>query len=287
MALGRCSLVFALLVLVSACSAPRLAYERLDWLANWKLRQFVSLDAAQQRQYEAAFEDLWRWHRAQELPRLHADLQLLIEDARTPLGAEQIEAWRGRAEQYAQAVLQRALPPACELMRSLNEEQRASILRRLDRNLAGDTKKYLSPSLSERQQRSAKRTGRNLERWVGELSPEQLQRVQAWSATRVQRYEYWIAERRQRRERLAQVLAQRDSAQACEALPALFPSLDPKNVEDPQRKANAQAWNLFLSDFSSSLSATQRQYLRQQLLALAEDLRELSQESAAPEPTPS
>ncbi|MGQ0529711.1 MAG: DUF6279 family lipoprotein [Panacagrimonas sp.] len=134
-------------------------------------------------------------------------------------------------------------------------------------------------TLAERQERSVKRTRRNLERWVGELSPEQLQRVQAWSATRVQRYEDWIDQRRQRHERLAQMLALGDSPQACAALPTLFPSLDPKHLDDPQRQASAQAWNLFIADFSGTLSAAQRQHLRQQLLDLADDVEQLTRES--------
>ncbi|MGQ0528332.1 MAG: hypothetical protein ACT4PG_00660 [Panacagrimonas sp.] len=132
---------------MSACSAPRLAYERLDWLANWKLRQFVRLDAEQQRQYEAAFAQIWDWHRAQELPRVHADALSLADAAHAPISVQQVEVWRGRADQYVQALLQRALPTACTLMRSLKQEQRDSILRRLDRNLADDAQNYLSPSL--------------------------------------------------------------------------------------------------------------------------------------------
>ena len=272
----RISLSLAIFMLLSACSAPKLAYQRLDWLANWKLQQFVSLDDAQQRRYEDAFEDLWHWHRSEELPLLQTDLRALADHAGGPIGVEQLEVWRGRADQYAHRLVQRALPAACDLVASFNDEQRASILERLDQDLTDDSKKYLSPSMAERQQRSAKRAQKNIERWVGDLSPEQLQQVHAWSRTAVQRYEQWMAERRQWRERMAQVLALRESPQMCAALRGLFPRFDPQAMLDPERQANARTWNNFLAEFSRTLTKTQRQHLRQHLLDAAEDVGELS-----------
>ena len=271
------SVCVALVLLLSACSVSKLAYQRLDWLANWKLEQFVVLNTAQERSFERAFQQVWHWHRTQELPLLQADLRALAEDVHKPSSVQMLGDWRGRADVYANRIVARALPASCQLVASFNDEQRASILRRLDQNLTDDAKKYLSPPLIERQERAAKRARRTMERWIGDLSAAQLQEVRTWSQTRVQRYEEWMAERRQWRERVAQVLETRESPQLCEAMRGLFPQFDTQAMIDPAHQANARAWTEFLSRFSATLSDTQRRHLRQRLLDTADDLGELSE----------
>lgn len=268
-------LLIPLAALIGACSAPRLAYERAGWLAELRLGQYVDLDAAQEKLFEAEFDALWQWHRREELPRYRNDLRAMAATVGEPQSAAQLAEWATRAETHLQRSLQRALPMSCALVTSFDVAQQASILARLDERLRKDRERYLEPSPTEQQAEARKRMRRNLERWVGALDAEQARRLEAFADTRPARWSAWIAQRERWRARLAEAFAQPRDALFCAALQPLF--LNPGRDAGALRtaEANTREWFEFLAAFSHTLSPAQREHLRAKLIALAEDVEQL------------
>lgn len=253
-----------------ACAAPQIAYQKLDWLASWKLSQYVDLKASQERQFDSDFKQLWDWHRATELAEYTTDLRALAQQTQAPMSAAEVSQWADRVADHSRRVVARAAPSACELMATLDDAQRDSMLKRIDKDIADDVEEYLDPPVAQIRKDARKRIRKNLTRWVGSLSPAQEAMLGAWSERRPQRYGEWIAERRRWRDRLASLLDQRAQPQFCEQFRSLLlPERD--HDADLVNQQNAQTWFDFLAAFSATLDAKQREHLRAKLLDLAKD----------------
>ncbi len=162
-------IVLSLCVLVlTACSAPRLTYERLDWIVGWQLGRYVELDRNQRRQFDALFQSGWDWHRARQLPVYAQDLQALSAQIDRTVSPEDLLEWQRRAESHWDRLVQRVAPQACAIVASLSDDQRDSILRRIDERIDRDRERFVERSEAEVRERAGKRLLRSLERWVGQ-----------------------------------------------------------------------------------------------------------------------
>lgn len=263
--------LFLLCAAVSACTAPRLAYEQLDVLASWRMSRYVQLDAPQQQLYDAEFSKLWRWHRAEELPAYAADLRHMAQLAERAATTDEISEWAERAQAHSRRLVERALPAGCTLIASFSEAQRISVLQGIDHNIAEAQEKYVDLPEAERQRKSLRRLRRSLERWVGKLEPGQLAMAEAWNQSRPRRHAEWLAERRTWRAQFADLLARRTQPEFCPALGSLLLPADAALTQHP----GAQSWFEFLSRLSSTLNAAQREHLREAVSSLVEDAEAL------------
>lgn len=270
---ARFALAFILLCGLSACAAPRVAYEQLDWLASWRLSQYVDLNTKQEQLYDAEFGKLWRWHRDQELPAYAQDLRRVAELSARAVTADEVRTWAERAQAHSQRVVERALPGGCVLIASFSEAQRLSVLQRIDRGITEAQQKYIDPPEAERQKKSAQRLRRSLERWVGKLEPEQLAMAAEWNQSRLGRHAEWLAERRAWRSQFAELLTRRTEPEFCPALGALLLPTDSNAALT--RRPGAQSWFEFLSGLSATLTAAQREHLRAAVLSLVADAEAL------------
>lgn len=270
------SLVLLVALGLGACTGHRMAYNRLDWLASWRLSQYVDLNSVQKQQFDTEFRRLWDWHRAKELPVYAGELrELAAATARSTVTPEQLATWADRAESNVRRVIDRALPPSCALMAAFSDAQRDSLLARLDRDQEKRIEEYLEPSDARLRERAQKRLRGSVERWTGTLEASQIEQLKQWSQTRPLNYADWIAGRQQFRDRLAAVLDRRGAPQFCSALQALIAPPDAASPEAVEDRARERAWFEFLAQFSTTLSERQRVNMRDQLLELAEDLDQL------------
>ncbi len=277
---SRVRLMLALMSLAAlsvSCTAPKIAYQRLDWLASWKLGQYVDLKAQQERRFQTDFKQIWDWHRANELAGYSHDLRALAQATQAPMTPDAVRAWAERADMHSRRVVDRAALPTCGLMASFDDSQRDSVLRRIDEDIAEDVEKYLEPPVETVRKNARKRLRKSLVRWVGDLEPAQEAMVERWSQVRPKRYAEWIAERRRWRDRFAAALDQRGDAAFCGRLKSLLvqPDADQDHDADLVNKGNAEAWFEFLATFSTTLDKRQRQHLREQLEELASDFDSL------------
>ncbi len=108
---------------LAGCSAVRLGYSNAPTLANWWLDGYLDFDDAQSTRVRLALEELYDWHRREELPRIAA---LLLDMQTTTAGAlPPAEACRlGLAvEERLQSVIDRAVGPAAAILASASPAQ--------------------------------------------------------------------------------------------------------------------------------------------------------------------
>jgi hypothetical protein len=267
-------------VIAGGCSAPKLVYDRLDWLASWQVRRYASLDAEQQERFEADFAEIWAWHRDRELPRYATDLRALAQAVARPLTPTQVGEWSSRADTHWNQLVWKLAPRACAHLATFDDAQVASTLKRLDRNIAEDYDELvLTPEAVVRADRE-RRIVRMLERWLGDLDPAQRTRVERWNARRERTDAAWLDQRRLWRARFAKALAARRSPATCAELQRLFhrPGTGGKGELRTRFDVDRARWVVFLAELSATLSDRQREHLRAELLELGGELDALAAE---------
>lgn len=276
-------IIAAVLLLGTACSAPRLAYERLDWLASWQLSKYTKLDAGQQRRFDTDFKALWVWHRQTELLRYASDLRELAQASQRPVNTALLTAWAQRGDAHWQRLLIKLAPAACAQLTALSEAQVSSLLRRVDRDIAARADELVKPDEAVVRKQAERRLHKSLKRWLGDLNDEQRGRVARWSAERELTYAAWLDQRRLWRSHWAEVLARRHSSAFCTQAQALFAHSAQSSGGGAlftRYDGNRAGWLMFLVQISATLNSAQRQHLRQELLDLAEDFESLAAKAA-------
>ena len=266
-------------VLTTACTAPKLAYNRLDWLASWYVGKYVSFSAEQKQGFDADVEQLWVWHRREQLTLYARDLRELAQVSQQPLSSAALAVWVGRADAHWNRLVVKLAPAACAEMATFSAAQIASTLQRLDRNIARDAKQFTAPPVAVIRRESEQRLSRSLRYWLGDLDKSQRQRMEQWNAQRELTYADWLDHRRLWRSHFAQVLAVRKSTAFCGQLQQLFITTNQAEQGLGSRYDGDRAQLLdFLAQFSATLSPQQRKHLRKELLELAAEFESLAAE---------
>ena len=242
---------------LAACSATRLAYSQLDWLIPRQLGDYVTLDSTQRAWLDARLQDHLAWHCRTQLPA-YADWlgTLRAELNGAPPDPERLRDHVRKLETFIDALLGEIAPTAAELAVRLDERQRDELFARLDRRLNKDRAKYLDRPPDQRRSERAERLEGRLRYWVGELTPEQTERIRQWSAALPDQNAAGWLENRQRLQASA-----RDSL-----------------AELDQTDARLRLTRLFKAPVAVHTTAYQRQFeqTRDQAVALTADLLRLA-----------
>lgn len=276
---GRAFAAAVLLLALAACSATRMVYNRLDWLAGWEIDKYAELKPEQEAAFERDFGALWEWHRRNELPQYARDLRVLAKVAQQPIDAAQAQeialAWSG----WWQRSLERLSPELCALLATLDERQVQSALEQLDEGIEQDAREYDLPEAKLRR-RSNERIEKNLRRWLGPLEESQREYLAQWGAQRTLTHDLWLENRRRWRARFEDALATRAQDGFCERLqPLLLRQVAP---EDEARRARLEAgradWMRLVVELSQQLTPRQREHFAKELNRTADELDALARE---------
>lgn len=277
-------LLLALLLLGSGCSV-RMAYNNLDRLARWSVSDYIDLSDTQRACFDAAFDRLWRWHRAEHLPQYAGFLQELrgtlgdgIDEAEMRVLVDRVVAWADEIEQQG-------LPAAAALLASLSDAQVARLAEALEARNRELAEPEQGVSLVRAQRGWQEEfTGRFTE-FSGRLTRGQREYLARQSARYVPELVMWADYRRRWQRDLLALLAHRDDRAA---FTRGFAELSAQReryygtelaavVAGNERLAReASAWLV------NHLTARQRERFFRRLDDLAEDLQVLSRQPGPP-----
>ncbi len=265
-------------VFLGACSAPRFAYERLDWIARWQVGRYVSLTDEQTARFDAGFAEAWQWHRREELPMWVAELRQLAATVDAPMPPERISALTERFSQSIGRVVARLAPLACTLGPSLSDRQVADILETIDEDNDEFREEQIEPTDAAVRKFNLKTLEKSLRRNFGALTPAQQARLRERNNARPSIAPEWLAYRQRWRAELATILEQRQSADFCPALTGLL--LDGETLWTEEQKeaftADRAQWLALFAELAPTLTGEQRKRARQRLTETADDLARLT-----------
>jgi len=267
-------------VVLSGCSAVRLAYDNADTYLRWRANAYIDLHGEADDELDERIDAFLDWHRAKALPhyaRLSDEAALRLGRG---LAAGDLfwgyDALMARAREDLRAAAEQVAP----LLDRLGPEQIA----RLERRLAEDNRKFARENLKggepERRKRRARMMQNRLEEWVGKLSQAQVERVRQYA----ERAPLTDEHRERDRKRLqAELLAMLRKHEAVKRLPDFAANW--QQGRDPAFLALNEAWRkefyALLIDVDRSLSAAQRARAVANFRRYAEDFAALSGQAGA------
>lgn len=262
------------IALLGSCSATKLAYNRLDWLAAWEIGKYVDLDGPSKARFDEGVATLWQWHRSTQLSVYASDLRELADASQRPLTREQIGGYLQRATDHGARLLDEALPPMAGVLAALDDAQVKDLLA----NLAEQRHEDAEEDAGRTPEAYARMTTRSMRRWLGTLTDAQLALVRAWAAARRDDPALWQRYGEQWAALFERTLAARAEPDFAPHLRAVFrePPLPDRPAVRALSDFNRANYVDLLTRLSPTLSDAQRRHVRKKLLSLAEEFEELA-----------
>lgn len=192
-------LLLLTLLWLSACSSTKLSYSFLDNWLQWRIDDYIQLNASQQRFTTAQINDFHRWHRHTQLDAYSAfiDDTITLLDQQT-LTTEQLDKHLQTAITLWDKSVEYLLPAAVEILQNLDGAQTDSLLANIEKRQARNHKKNAKLSIDEKQLQRLQRTEKTLTKWLGSINTNQQHILEQWvgridymSNARTERQRIW------------------------------------------------------------------------------------------------
>ena len=170
-------------VLLSACSVTRLAYEHADTYLRWQANKYFDFEGEPAVELKARIAAFLGWHRAHALPEYAKYAEEASRRMLRGIKREDLEWGYDSFRAHVRGTLGAAASEMAPLLDRLSPEQ----IGHLEQRLAEENRKFareqLHGTVEERSERRFKRNLKRLEEWYGPFSHEQAERVRRYART--------------------------------------------------------------------------------------------------------
>tara|TARA_B110001454_G_scaffold210573_1_gene225220 strand:- start:30 stop:863 length:834 start_codon:yes stop_codon:yes gene_type:complete len=268
----RLPLIFVLLIV--GCSTTTFIYNRIDFLLPWYLGKYVELTRDQKQYLDELLIPFFNWHRSDELPKYLEIINHTENILEGEVKPENIAAISINVEESWFRLEKKVLVWMLPLASDLTDEQIQSFLQVMQKKAKEYENTYLGRGEKDYRQDAYDKIRDNLQRFMGELSQQQLSLVRSYTADMQRRDGVWLQNRKALLVNLSSILErnsgwkdrltrinQRDSA-----------------VQQSYRETyvhNLDVIYHLLAEVLNNRSEKQNQRLRQQLLKYRTDIETL------------
>ena len=170
-----------LVLFLGGCSSITFIYNQFDNLFPWYLQSYVDLDRDQKKYLDELLTPFFQWHRVEEMPKyaqIIGDLELAINDE---VDIESIALITHNVEESWFRLEDQMIMWATPLARELSDEQITKFIQVLKTKTTQSEKKLLVRNDQVYQSDSYKSLRKNLRRFMGSLTKDQLDLVKITS----------------------------------------------------------------------------------------------------------
>ena len=170
-----------LVLFLGGCSSITFIYNQFDNLFPWYLQSYVDLDRDQKKYLDELLTPFFQWHRVEEMPKyaqIIGDLELAINDE---IDIESIALITHNVEESWFRLEDQMIMWATPLARVLSDEQITKFIQVLKTKTTQSEKKLLLRNDQVYQSDSYKSLRKNLRRFMGSMTKDQLELVKITS----------------------------------------------------------------------------------------------------------
>ena len=170
-----------LTLFLGGCSSITFIYNQFDNLFPWYLQSYVDLDRDQKKYLDELLTPFFQWHRVEEMPKyaqIIGDLELAINDE---IDIESIALITHNVEESWFRLEDQMIMWATPLARELSDEQINKFIQVLKTKTTQSEKKLLLRNDQVYQSDSYKSLRKNLRRFMGSMTKDQLELVKITS----------------------------------------------------------------------------------------------------------
>ena len=171
-------------------------YNRIDSLAHMYIGRYIELDADQSHSLRSDLESLKEWHREDALADYLEVLAALESDLQHGISPDTLTRWRAHIQKAWVDVRDRAMPTVIEIAASLTPEQVQELAENMEERNEDREKQFQRRDNEEYIEEIYEEFEERLSYWLGRLSSEQKQRLQAAAGQYERLDKAWLENRR-------------------------------------------------------------------------------------------
>jgi hypothetical protein len=203
--------IAAVAMLLVSCTFTRFAYNQADTLASWTVDDYFGLNGPQKDEFGKRFENLYSWHRYEQLPDYAQFMRTAQNRMQAGLTREDVLWFIDGVRSRTRTLARKAAPHAAALLATVTPAQIEHLQKKWDKeNRKYARERKLNGTLEERQEAEAKRIIKQIEEWLAPLNNEQEQRITALVKELPGLEQERYAERIRRQKEFLEVLAHRN-----------------------------------------------------------------------------
>jgi hypothetical protein len=275
--------IIGVLLLLTGCSALRLAYNNGPLVTWWWLDGYLDIGSEQAPRTKAAIDAWFDSNRSVQLPEMASLLALASNEVLEPTTPGQVCRWQRQFRERIDPALQRALQQAADIVPGLGEAQWRHLEDSFVKKNTDMRREFLQPDPAVRLKASIERVVDRAETVYGRLGEPQRRIIAAGVTASPFDAQAWMAERERRQRDTLQTLrrltAERaDRDRIIAALRVLVDRIE--RSADPAYRSYQEhlaEYNCaFAAQLHNATTPAQRQVARERLLGWVDDLRSLS-----------
>ena len=210
-----------LLGLLTGCMA-KFSYGFADWVIEWMITDYVSLDKAQKKQLKKTIDKQLAWHKETQLPRYRDWLIEFRVQTETGLNRQWLISWSEQLTVFWQDLALQINPDTIAFLRSLSDAQVEELIAKLDESQLELAEEYLDPDEDKRLAERAERTEDFTSELLGKLNQQQKGLIAQWNANSGDSTKLWMENRERWTRRFERALQGRSGDQFADEITLLF-----------------------------------------------------------------
>ena len=204
---------FSLIILIflTGCSSTTFVYNRIDFLLPWYLASYVDLSRDQKQYLDELLIPFYSWHRHEELPRYAEIINSVEEILDSEVKVENIILITQDVEESWFRLEDELLLWILPLTKDLSDEQINNFLQVMQTKTIESENRYLKRNDQVYQKDNYNRLRKNLRRFIGTMSKEQLGFVKIASKNMRRVDTEWVQNRKKLVANLGSILQRKES----------------------------------------------------------------------------
>jgi hypothetical protein len=169
--------ICCLVLLFTACSTVRFAYNQGDTLIRWWIDDHIGLTAEQEVLTRELLEQQFWWHRTEQLVDVSKTLEQLRLQLNRPLSTQEVSQFSEDLKKFIYAIAKKATPDAAKIFVTLQNNQIEKMQKRMQKGNEKFTKEWLPPNLEKQNKVRADKVINRVEWLFGSINQEQEEKI--------------------------------------------------------------------------------------------------------------
>ena len=195
---------------MTGCSSTTFVYNRIDFLLPWYLASYVDLSRDQKQYLDELLIPFYSWHRHEELPRYAEIINSVEEILDSEVKVENITLITQDIEESWFRLEDELLLWILPLTKDLSDEQINNFLQVMQTKTIESENRYLKRNDQVYQKDNYNRLRKNLRRFIGTMSKEQLDLVKIASKSMRRVDTEWVQNRKKLVANLGSILQRKE-----------------------------------------------------------------------------
>jgi hypothetical protein len=169
--------ICCLVLLITACSTVRFAYNQGDTLIRWWIDDHIGLTAEQEVLTRELLEQQFWWHRTEQLAEVSKTLEQLRRQLHRPLSTQEVSQFSDDLKKFIYAIAKKSTPDAAKIFVTLQNNQIEKMQKRMQKGNEKFAKEWLPPSVEKQNKVRADKVIDRVEWLFGSINKEQEEKI--------------------------------------------------------------------------------------------------------------